>query len=84
MHLFFVLSGFLITGALLDSKKSPNYYASFFGRRVLRIFPLYYLTLIAVLVIWPMVGTQVPALRETAHYRTRLWVFLQNWTFPRG
>ena len=84
MHLFFVLSGFLITGALLDSKKSPNYYTSFFGRRVLRIFPLYYLMLIAVLVIWPLVGTQEERLRETAQYQAPLWLFLQNWTMPLG
>lgn len=79
VDLFFVLSGFLITGILYDSQSSPNYFRNFYMRRVLRIFPLYYLVLMAVFVVLPL----VPVLRDThlaslREYQWWAWLYAVN------
>ena len=48
---FFVISGFLITEILINSKESSTYFKSFYMRRILRIIPIYVLVLIIASVI---------------------------------
>jgi peptidoglycan/LPS O-acetylase OafA/YrhL len=54
VDIFFVLSGFLITGILYDSQNQPFRYRDFYIRRTLRIFPLYYAVWLALLLSTPL------------------------------
>jgi peptidoglycan/LPS O-acetylase OafA/YrhL len=80
VQLFFVLSGFLITGILLDSGKAPNYFKSFFARRALRIFPIYYLTLACVFLLLPALGALPAAFVPTPSEQLPFWFYVSNWT----
>lgn len=84
VDLFFVLSGFLITGILTDSKGQNNYFRNFYGRRTLRIFPLYY-GLLAVLLLgliaFNIAGHwdhSLPHLKNLWHIQPWLWTYTFN------
>jgi peptidoglycan/LPS O-acetylase OafA/YrhL len=81
VQLFFVLSGFLITGILLDTQDSPAYYRNFFMRRVLRIFPLYYGILLIAFVVVPLL-VSLPA--GYGEHQIWLWTYTENFAAPFG
>jgi peptidoglycan/LPS O-acetylase OafA/YrhL len=78
VDLFFVLSGFLITGILLDSKGSPRYFRNFYARRTLRIFPLYYGVLAFVFLLLPLTPLARASLEMVRPHQAWLWLYGTN------
>ncbi len=91
VDLFFVLSGFLITGILFDAKGTPGYFKNFYARRTLRIFPLYYGVLAVLFLVVPLIPVfQGPTLDTLVARQGWAWAYAINihiaregaWTLP--
>jgi peptidoglycan/LPS O-acetylase OafA/YrhL len=79
VDLFFVLSGFLITGILFDARGSRGYFRNFYMRRLLRIFPLYYGVLLFLFVILPLATSfRVLAPESIRENQGWLWCYCSN------
>jgi peptidoglycan/LPS O-acetylase OafA/YrhL len=79
--LFFVLSGFLISNILVSVRHSRRYYSTFYVRRALRIFPLYYLVLMGYVAMIVVLGTKTSSLGRLFEEPLPLWtyfVYIQN------
>lgn len=79
VDLFFVLSGFLITGILFDSKsRDPHFFRNFYARRSLRIFPLYFVSLALFLVALPFCLILPSAFDAPRENQIWLWSYCSN------
>jgi peptidoglycan/LPS O-acetylase OafA/YrhL len=87
VDLFFVLSGFLIGGILLDSMGSPHYYKTFYLRRFHRIIPIYYAWLLIFGLAWVISKKWSGVFGANFSTATPYWayfLFLQNYFDGRG
>ncbi len=93
VDLFFVLSGFLITRILIATRDRPRYFSTFYARRMLRIFPLYYLFVAAMLfgpVLLRVVSSRAPSVLQAEQWQRLwagqgwLWLYLQNFQQAAG
>ena len=80
VDLFFVLSGFLITGILLDTKGTQRFFTNFYARRFLRIFPLYYGVLLLLFFVLPKCISFDTEAKVISANQWWLWTYLTN--FP--
>jgi len=84
VDLFFVLSGFLITGILVETRANQHYFRNFLARRFLRIWPLYYLTLVVFMLVLPRVLASPPVeLIRMQDHQAWFWLYGANWLMVR-
>jgi peptidoglycan/LPS O-acetylase OafA/YrhL len=79
VDLFFVLSGFLITGILYDAKGTDRYFCTFYARRAIRIFPLYYAFVFLAVFVLPELGLFPGSTAPASSWPW--WVYLSNFRY---
>lgn len=81
VDLFFVLSGFLITNILIETRHHTHYFRNFYIRRALRIFPLYYLFLLFYFYITPnfFSNKYYNSYVFSKENQVWFWTHIQNW-----
>lgn len=92
VDLFFVLSGFLIGGILIDARESSNYFRTFYVRRAFRILPIYLLLVVAYLLVWSVAAGHRGILGETLGipmpwylyftFTQNFWLAYHTWHSP--
>ena len=78
VDLFFVLSGFLITGLLSDAKSKEHFFRNFYIRRLLRIFPLYYAAMLLFTAILPALSSNTFPIGYAREDQAYLWLHSAN------
>jgi peptidoglycan/LPS O-acetylase OafA/YrhL len=82
VDLFFVLSGFLIGGILLDARPSSNYFRVFYTRRFFRIIPIYLFCLLAAFLLYSLADSGTRGNLAWMRWDRLPWItyilFLQN------
>jgi peptidoglycan/LPS O-acetylase OafA/YrhL len=79
LDMFFVLSGYLITGILLDTRGQPRWWPNFVARRALRVFPLYYGTLAVLFILLPwLVHWSEPQFATLQANQAWYWTYTVN------
>lgn len=77
VDLFFVLSGYLITGILLKTKGTPHFFLNFYARRTMRIFPLYYGVLFIIFILFPWLKIH-PQHSQFTNEQAWFWLYGTN------
>ena len=86
VDLFFILSGFLIGGILVNAKESPNYYRTFYIRRVFRILPVYLFLVLLGFILTALAAHSTGAMSNLSLHPAPWWYYLtftQNFYFAK-